>query len=546
MSERNAHALPHGYRLGHYVLEDVLGSGGFGITYRARDLQHNLPVAIKELMPTHMVTRVGTQVMTNHSQVVGSWEAAKQSFREEAEKLLSCDHPNVLKVYCTFPSNGTVYMVTRYEEGMDLEKWAQHVSREGKRMSEEFLQGLLMAMLSALEKVHEVGLVHRDVKPSNIYLTKKGVPVLLDFGSARHLVFKSTIAVTAVLTAGYAPFEQYVSARQGPWTDVYALGAVMYRLITGRIPPDAISRKDRDTCLNLGSSAYARHYSPALLRGIDAALCMDVRQRPQSATAWKQFLLQSTREPTGTVTPTHRTYTEQPQADPPRGPVTTVVSEPVTYPTRGLDICGDVPVEEHIALLGGVIQTNIGGQALLVMIPPVTPNGQVIRLTGVELQRGGRPIGNIYIRVVHVRTTRPPRRESNPYWWLSVIFPGFGSLPGAAFVQALLYTFSTLGCYILAVAYWSRGEVIACIVAALVALFMHLIAIGVAVVQGRSRASLHAFPSASMQWVGFAVIIVVFLLEIAFFSTLRDEEMFRGSRWVPFVTSEKVKMLANF
>ena len=281
-------ALPAGYALGKYHFIEVLGSGGFGITYLAEDRSLNRRVAIKELLPNDIATRIdGTTVAAKTKGDEESLEWARERFVNEGRALAACEHPNVVHVYEIIESNGTAYMVTKYEEGCSLEKWLRDL---GRAPDETELRGILMPLLSGLEKVHTAGFLHRDIKPENIYITTGGRPLLLDFGSARQAVSNRSMAMTSIVTSGYAPFEQYYEdGNQGPWRDIYALGAVVYRAVTGKKPPESTRRLKDDPCEKL-SARFAGQFSPGFLRAIDRALSVNETKRPQSIGEWRGML----------------------------------------------------------------------------------------------------------------------------------------------------------------------------------------------------------------------------------------------------------------
>jgi serine/threonine protein kinase len=281
-------ALPAGYELGRYRLKEILGSGGFGITYLAEDTTLNRRVAIKELLPNDIATRVdGTTVVAKTQTEEESLTWARERFVGEGRALAACEHPNIVNVYEMVEANGTAYMVTKYEDGRSLEQWLRNL---GRPPNETELRGILMPLLSGLEAVHKAGFLHRDIKPENIYMTQNGRPVLLDFGSARQAVSNRSMAMTSIVTSGYAPFEQYhEDGNQGPWSDIYALGAVMYRAITGKKPPEATRRLKEDPIEKLAAT-YAGKYDAEFLRAIDKSLAVDEKKRPQSVAEWRKML----------------------------------------------------------------------------------------------------------------------------------------------------------------------------------------------------------------------------------------------------------------
>src|ERR1700722_9627940 len=282
-TERFLLALPDGYQLGKYLIEGVLGSGGFGITYLAEDTSLGRRVAIKELLPGDFATRVGESTVAPKGRETDreNLDWAQARFIEEGRVLAACPHPNVVEVYEAFSANGTAYLVTRYEEGQDLERWLRGL---GRAPTEAELVAILWPLLSGLERVHQAGFLHRDLKPENIYLTREGRPVLLDFGSARQAIGGRSRMLTAVVTTGYAPFEQYhEGGKQGPWTDIYALGAVMHRAITGQKPPEAAARMMGNDPYKSLAAAHPSRNNAALLKGLDQALRVKAPERPQSS-----------------------------------------------------------------------------------------------------------------------------------------------------------------------------------------------------------------------------------------------------------------------
>lgn len=281
-------ALPNGYRLGKYAFKGVLGSGGFGITYLAEDTSLDRKVAIKEMLPNDFATRLdGTTVVAKTRSDKTNLDWARARFLDEGKALAACDHPNVIDVYEMIEANGTAYMVTQFQEGCNLENWFQNLQR---RPTEKELRDILLPLLAGLEKVHRAGFLHRDIKPENIYITLDGRPVLLDFGSARQAIRGRSMVMTSIVTPGYAPFEQYhEDGHQGPWTDLYALGAVMFRGITGKKPPESIRRLADDTCERLAAT-YVGHYSTQFLSSIDRTLQLKETERPQSVAAWRDLL----------------------------------------------------------------------------------------------------------------------------------------------------------------------------------------------------------------------------------------------------------------
>lgn len=281
-------ALPAGFRLGKYNLLSVLGAGGFGITYLAEDYSLGRRVAIKELLPNEIATRLdGSTVVAKTKSEEENLAWARDRFVQEGRALAACDHPNVVNVYEMIEANGTAYMVTKFEEGRSFSEWLKEV---GGAPTEKELRAILLPLLSGLEKVHRAGFLHRDLKPENIYLTDDGRPILLDFGSARQAIGDRTTSLTSIVTSGYAPFEQYhEDGKQGAWSDLYALAAVMFRAIHGKKPPEATRRLKDDPCPRLAKE-HAGQYSAQFLGAIDKALAVEPQKRPQSVREWLAML----------------------------------------------------------------------------------------------------------------------------------------------------------------------------------------------------------------------------------------------------------------
>src|SRR5688572_12148367 len=223
----SAPALPSGHSVQEYRVESVLGVGGFGLTYLATDANLNLRVALKEYLPGDIAFRSADHtILPTSAENVPTFEWGKRRFLDESRTLASFRHPNIVRVMRFFEANGSAYMVMEFVEGAPLADWI----KERRPLAENQIVDLAKPLLEGLEVVHKTGYMHRDIKPGNVYVREDGSPVLLDFGSAR----MKSAEVTAVVSPGYAPFEQYhTQGNQGPWSDVYAFGGVLYWMITG-------------------------------------------------------------------------------------------------------------------------------------------------------------------------------------------------------------------------------------------------------------------------------------------------------------------------
>ena len=234
-------SLKPGYKLHWYKVEKILGQGGFGITYLASDFNLDQQVAIKEYLPIELAVRERDFSVHPVSEDQGDkFKWGLDRFITEARTLAKFKHPNIVRVLNVFEANNTAYMVMEYEHGESL----QDILSRRKTLEEAELMNLLFPILGGLQKVHETGFIHRDIKPANIFMRADESPVLLDFGSARQALGIATSTLTSLVSPGYAPFEQYYSKsdQQGPWTDIYGLGATLYRAVAGTAPMDAVDR----------------------------------------------------------------------------------------------------------------------------------------------------------------------------------------------------------------------------------------------------------------------------------------------------------------
>src|SRR5216684_468263 len=274
--------------LHEYRIEQVLGAGGFGITYLARVINLDKDVAIKEYLPGDLAMRApdGNIVAQATSHEEG-YKWGLDRFLQEARTLAKFSHPHIVRVLRYFEANSTAYMVMDYLKGDPLKTVLQH----SPQPPEAILKALVAPLLDGLAAVHAAGFLHRDIKPDNIFLRADGKPVLIDFGAARHALGGETRSLTAILTPGFAPLEQYSGeGKQGPWTDLYAMGGVLYRAVADKNPPDAVTRL-RDDSLGNGLAVARGRYSEAFLRAIEWALALEEKKRPQSVEEWKETLL---------------------------------------------------------------------------------------------------------------------------------------------------------------------------------------------------------------------------------------------------------------
>ena len=336
----NLIALPSGTELvGDYRIERVLGAGGFGVTYLADEIALARLVTIKEYFPSDIAARAGGIEAAPRSQdCAGDYRWGLDRFIEEAQTLAKFDHTNIVRVYRYFRANNTGYMVLHFEEGQSLKGWLKELGRAPRQKE---LDAMIAPLLDALELIHKSDFLHRDIAPDNVIIRKSGDPVLIDFGSARGEIASHTKTVSALVKPGYSPYEQYAetSRSQGPWTDIYALGATLYHAVTGKRPPDAPSRMVKDELVPVREAALSS-YRPGFLNAIDRALALNVDARPQSIAAWRGDLLAPEQPKTGWFTRALEKKKEEPTFDAAeplvRGPAPALPLPDVPGPTGGM------------------------------------------------------------------------------------------------------------------------------------------------------------------------------------------------------------------
>ena len=289
MNEQPVNALPQGHRIEEYELERVLRAGDFDITYLASDRNLNAKVVLKEYLPSEIVRRTAdNSVEPQEDTFREDFEWGMEQFLDQTRTLAQFQHPNIVRVHRSFEAQGTAYMAMEYVKGETLAE----VLALRMTLSESALRDMLQRLLAGLAVVHEANLLHGDINPENIVLRNEGdSPVLLDFGAARQAIGARIRPDTPVVTPGYAPPEQYsAQGEQGPWTDLYALGGVCYRALTGQTPADATDQSRQDP-LTLLRRLCGDHVSAATLDAIGWALRVDAPGRPQDVAAWRANFL---------------------------------------------------------------------------------------------------------------------------------------------------------------------------------------------------------------------------------------------------------------
>ncbi|MCG8325824.1 MAG: serine/threonine-protein kinase [Thiotrichales bacterium] len=296
-------ALVPGYQLHWYRIKDILGQGGFGITYLAYDLNLAHEVAIKEYLPIELSSRSdedkSVHPVSDENEERYHW--GLERFIDEARTIGQFKHPNIVRVRNVFEANNTAYMVMDYELGESL----QEILNRRKVLPEDDIKSVMFPIIDGTKLVHAAGYIHRDIKPGNIFIRVDGDPVLLDFGSARQSLEEKKQSLTSLFSKGYAPIEQYHTVeddeeeqQQGPWTDIYSLGATMYRSIAGVPPTDAVDRGS--AIIHTGKDTYVPaieigegRYSIPFLESIDYALQFKRQDRPPTVSDWQMSFIRS-------------------------------------------------------------------------------------------------------------------------------------------------------------------------------------------------------------------------------------------------------------
>ncbi|WP_197470682.1 protein kinase domain-containing protein [Anaerosporomusa subterranea] len=285
--------LPYGTLLrNQYLIGNVLGNpGGFGITYLGYNQKLECKVAIKEFLPREIAGRsidgIGVEVHAANDAHI--FAAGLEQFLQEARLLAKFAHANIVRVIDFFEENGTAYLVMDYYSGVTL---VEYVERNGGSLSQRAALEILLPIFDGLREIHARGILHRDIKPQNIYITTQGRPILLDFGAARQTVEALSQGFSLLITPGFAPIEQYDrQGKQGPWTDVYGCAATLYYMLTGHAPPDAVSRMTKDS---FQPAIEAQTGSPGLLLALEKGLALLPENRLSSIAEFQEYLSNET------------------------------------------------------------------------------------------------------------------------------------------------------------------------------------------------------------------------------------------------------------
>jgi len=286
--------LPHGTILRkQYIVGKVLGkSGGFGTTYLSYHQTLQIKVAIKEYLPSELVCRDndGLTVNVNHPQEAENFQNGITQFLDEARLLVKFNHPNIVRVIDFFEENGTAYLVMDYCHGVNL---AEYMEQQGGVLPEQVVMNFIMPILEGLQELHNKGVLHRDIKPQNIYVTHNGRPILLDFGSAKQTLDEHSRSLALMATPGFAAYEQYyVQGKQGPWTDIYSCAATIYYMLSKMVPADAIGRMAQDTFFF--PLELENKISPEMRNAIIKGMALLPEKRVQSVQEFQQLLQSQT------------------------------------------------------------------------------------------------------------------------------------------------------------------------------------------------------------------------------------------------------------
>lgn len=297
-----SYTLQPGDRVNGYEIKEVIGSGGFGVTYRATDLNHHQDVAIKEYFPTIAVRGEGSHRVRANSQMnQKEFNIGLNRFRQESEMLARFSHISIVRILTVFEANSTAYMVMEYEHGRDLNR---HIAQLQRPLSYKEIIDIFIPLLDGLRAMHRENILHLDIKPDNIFIRTNSTPCLIDFGGARHHAAQDSRLIAKkvsfmVAADGFSPPEQYSNDNKtkGPWSDIYAMGATIYSCLdNGRTPPGSQERygetmNDKPDPLEPATKRFKNKYPHDLLELIDRCLSHKRQERPQDALEMQDILI---------------------------------------------------------------------------------------------------------------------------------------------------------------------------------------------------------------------------------------------------------------
>ena len=415
--------LPEGYRLHWYEIESVLGRGSSGVTYLAHDTNLDQQVAIKEYFPLDFSSRdEGFTVHATEGEHHNMYSWGLDRFIKEARILAKFKHHNIVRVFSVFEHNNTAYMIMEYAQGENLST----ISKQKQQFTREELLDIYLPILDGLKLVHKAGFIHRDIKPSNIYIRQDGSPLLIDFGAARQVAEGETQKqLTSIVTYGYAPFEQYNESeeKQGPWSDIYALGACLYVLVTGELPIEAMSRGA--AMLSRGFDPYKPasvvaegKYPPEFLRTIDHALMFYAEERPQDIVTWTDMLTGKVEVPplpeemlkqppvdvdgATVIMPNRRTWQQPAFTTPPAGPASTpqplISTSAGTGKKKTVQIIGAISLFIAVAVVAAIALVPSGPEPVPQQEAAETPDDKQQQITTLLAEAdNARKLGKIVV-----------------------------------------------------------------------------------------------------------------------------------------------------
>ncbi|MBX2867251.1 MAG: serine/threonine protein kinase [Acidiferrobacterales bacterium] len=280
--------IKSGESIENYLVEGVIGGGGFSIVYRAFDATLGESVVLKEYFPNLLAIRgSGNDIKPITPKKKSAFDVGMQQFFAEAHALSKVSHPNVINIINVFRSNNTAYMVSKLQPGKDL-RWM--IKRCQGDLDQGFIQKVMPPVISGVDSLHRAGILHLDIKPANILLRTVGGPLLLDFGASKTMSRQERFSSFQTLTPGFAPPEQHHKAELGPGSDIYAIGATIYACVTGRPPPTSLKREQKERELKLKGAE--KNVSNSVIEALKWALELEMNKRPQNVREFANLLMQ--------------------------------------------------------------------------------------------------------------------------------------------------------------------------------------------------------------------------------------------------------------
>ncbi len=280
--------IKSGESIENYLVEGVIGGGGFSIVYRAFDTTLGESVVLKEYFPNLLATRIeGDEIHPISDRKKSAFDVGMQQFFAEAHALSKITHPHVINIINVFRSNNTAYMVAKLQPGKDL-RWM--IKRCQGDLDQGFIQKVMPPIISGVDKLHQSGILHLDIKPANILLRTQGGPLLLDFGASKTMSRQERFSSFQTLTPGFAPPEQHHKKELGPGSDIYAIGATIYACVTGRPPPTSLRREQKERELKLKGAD--KNVSTSVIEALKWALELEIDKRPHNISEFANLLLE--------------------------------------------------------------------------------------------------------------------------------------------------------------------------------------------------------------------------------------------------------------